>query len=314
MFKLIKHLFVPHIGNNHRSKIIHNSSLLVLIVMLLFSSWFTVLVSKTNPDILGISYSISDQELLILVNERRLEEGLHPLKLNPKLSTAATGKANHMIANNYWAHFAPDNTSPWKFITESGYDYMYAGENLAKGFVNADDAVDAWMNSPSHRDNILSSQYDDIGFAIIEGRLQGEDTVLIVELFGKEKNQFLATNQPDIESALGTIDESATGSAEVSVNETVEVPLLGTNEIDGLENITGLQSTISQSSPMLDILLSAKTIAFLLTAVLLVAFIIDLAVVMKRKIPRLVGDNLDHILLLSIFIVFIFMYNLGTIL
>ena len=264
-----------------------------------------------------------------MVNQKRLDNGLSPLTLNGKLSGAAYGKARHMFDNNYWAHFAPDGTSPWNFIVNSGYNYVYAGENLAKGFVNANDAVDAWMNSPTHRDNILSSQYRDVGFAIVEGTLQGEETVLIVEFFGQEKNPFLASSTPDVESALSVSNEEEQApvqvqvqvqvqeqeeEASVSANEIVQVPLLGSTDIDNLDRIDNFQSKLYQSQPLFDVISSTKTFSFVLTAVLLIAFILDLVVVVKRRIPRIVGDNLDHIFLLSIFIVFIFIYNLGTVL
>ncbi len=312
MIKFIRHYFLPRTSNNHRSKILHNSSLFVIVILLLFSSWFSIIVNKTNPQILGISYSISNQELLLLVNEQRLENNLPPLKLNEKLSSAASAKANHMFANNYWAHFAPDGTSPWKFITDNGYDYIYAGENLAKGFVTAEDAVDAWMESPSHRDNILSAQYKEVGFSIVEGSLQGEDTVLIVEMFGQEKNQFLAKAEVDADSINQTqVDESQV-SEDPDVNDVVEVPLLGTNDVFEAKN--GVEEIVSQATPVVDLFSSTKTISFILTAVLLIAFLLDLFVVARKRIPRIVGDNLDHILLLTIFIVFMFIYNLGVIL
>ena len=327
MFKIIHHYFFPHQRNNHRSKILHNSSLLVIIVFLLLSTWFSIIVNSVNPQILGITYSISDQELLVLVNQKRLDNGLSPLTMDEKLSGAAYGKARHMLDNNYWAHFAPDGTSPWNFIINSGYNYVYAGENLAKGFVNANDAVDAWMNSPTHRDNILSSQYKDVGFAIVEGTLQGEETVLIVELFGQKKNPFLASNTTDIETALSVSDQKEQApvqaqvqvqeeeeEASVSANEVAEVPLLGSTDIDNLDSVNNFQSKLYQSQPLFDVISSTKTFSFVLTAILLIAFILDFVVIVKRKIPRIVGNNLDHILLLSIFIVFIFIYNLGTIL
>lgn len=315
MHKFIYHYLVPHKGNNHRSKILHNSSLLVIVILLLFSSWFSIIVNKTSPHILGISYSISDQELLILVNEQRINNGREPLKMNDRLSKAAQGKANHMLTNNYWAHFAPDDTTPWKFIVDSGYNYIYAGENLAKGFVNAQDAVTAWMNSSTHRDNILSDQYKDVGFAIVEGNLQGEDTVLIVEMFGQEKNQFLAAATADVSSIVDTPEPEELSEASPSVNQTAEAPLLlGAANIETLNTGTKPQEKLYQSKPLLDLFISAKSFSFIIIAVLLIAFILDLIIVSRKKIPRIVGNNLDHILLLSIFVVFIFIYNLGIVL
>jgi len=313
MFKLIYHFFVPHKGNNHRSKIIHNSSLFALILLILFTSWFSILINKTHPEILGISYSISDQELLRLVNEERIKNGSSPLRMNNKLINAANNKANHMFSNNYWAHFAPDNTTPWEFITKSNYDYVYAGENLAKGFVNARDVVEAWMNSPAHKDNILSRQYEDIGFAIVEGNLQGEDTVLVVEIFGKEKNQFLA--KVEDENFLIASSNSAVGLEQaIDINQTAEVPLLGESNISNTVKGGAIQETLISSKPSIDIFISSKTFSFLILSVLLIALILDYTIILKKRIPRIVGNNIDHIILISIFIVFIFVHNIGVIL
>lgn len=308
MIKFIHHLFVPHKGNNHRSKILHNSSLFLLIALLITSTLISTVINKTHPEILGISYSISDQELLLLVNQKRIENGLNPLKLNSKLTVAAKNKADYMFSHNYWAHFAPDGTTPWKFIIESDYDYIYAGENLAKGFINGPEAVDAWMNSPTHRDNILSDQYDDVGFSIVEGQLQGEETVLIVQMFGQERNSFLANAK--VESVTVT-DKSAGDSALPDVNSKAEVSVVNAEGI--AQNNSSIPSRIYESKPILDILKSSKSISFVLISILLVSLIIDIVVISKRRIPRTVGNNLDHILLLSIFVIFIFIYNIGRV-
>ncbi len=312
MFKFLHNYFFPHTRNNHRSKILHNTSLFIIILVLLASSVVSLVVNRANPSILGVTYSMTDQELLILVNQERIANGKEPLKLNAVLSSAAKQKAEHMFANNYWAHFAPDSTSPWHFITTNGYNYIYAGENLAKGFSNAQEVVKAWMESPAHRDNILSSQYRDIGFAIVPGHLQGEDTVLIVEMFGQEKNPFLAT------ADVGAINQEVVGEEDIALdesdaNEVVEVPFLGTHsENDGSEAFR--QVSLYQSQPFFDALTSGKTIAFIFASILLIALILDFLIISRRKIPRIVGNNIDHIVVLSVFIVFIVIYNIGTIL
>ena len=86
-----------------------------------------------------------------------------------------------MFSKDYWAHNAPDGTTPWVFIKNTGYNYIYAGENLARGFNSASDVINAWMNSPEHRQNVLSPNYQNVGFAVATGTLSGEDTVLVVE-------------------------------------------------------------------------------------------------------------------------------------
>src|SRR5581483_392807 len=188
MKKFLRHYFFPHSKNNHRAKLLHHSSLVFVILGFLAATWISVNIRHEAPGVLGISYSISTNELLSLTNKMRQQNGQPTLTLNSDLNQAAAAKADDMFAKNYWAHFAPDgSTTPWMFIKNSGYDYLYAGENLAKGFTSSSDVVTAWMNSPSHRENILSPKYKDIGFAVKEGTLQGEDTVLVVQMFGSQQ-------------------------------------------------------------------------------------------------------------------------------
>jgi len=89
----------------------------------------------------------------------------------------------HMITNNYWVHYAPDGTTPWLFIVSSGYQYKTAGENLAKGFDTSSGVVAGWMESPTHKANVLGD-YTDVGFAVTNGILMGSETTLIVAMYG----------------------------------------------------------------------------------------------------------------------------------
>jgi len=294
----ILHFFVPHKKNNHRAKLLHNVTLTVLILAVALTSSLSVYLHKTHPEVLGIRYQISNLELLKLTNYERAQNGLAPLSLDSDLSKAAHEKSVHMFTNNYWAHFAPDGTSPWDFIKGSGYEYSYAGENLAKGFTTSSDAVTAWMKSPTHRANILASQYKDVGFSVEEGTLQGEETILIVQEFGTRENSALVNSN-------GTLAIEASGKenkSEVKGSTGVQVPVQG--EI--------LPQHISKK-PLLDVGSVAKTITFVLLSALLIALVLDFIIIEKKKIPRVVGNNLDHIILITIFISFLLMARLGKI-
>ena len=89
-----------------------------------------------------------------------------------------------MLEKQYWDHFGPNGETPWQFIRASSYAYVYAGENLAKGFRTSEGVVEAWMASPTHRANIMSGNYKDIGVAVVEGELLGKQTILVVQMFG----------------------------------------------------------------------------------------------------------------------------------
>ena len=239
-----------------------------------------------HPDVLGISYSISADDLLAKVNKIRVDNNLLPLSMSPTLALAAKSKAEDMFAKNYWAHFAPDgSTSPWVFIKDLGYSYVYAGENLAKGYSDSQSIVVAWMNSPTHKANIMSPNYKDMGFAIVPGKLMGEETVLVVQLFGS------------------TLDAQENKN---TINTNTEKTLA--NEIAGAKS----QELIAQ--PQVDIRQTARTFSLVLFSFLLITFVFDFAITKTKKLPRLVGHNIDHIILIIIFITFIVIQNEGGIL
>jgi hypothetical protein len=111
--------------------------------------------------------AIDTASLLSLTNQQRVAANLSPLVLNSKLSQAAEVKANDMITNNYWAHVSPTGVTPWTLIRQTGYQYQYAGENLAEDYSSAEAVVNAWMNSPGHRKNLLNPKLCEVGFASV---------------------------------------------------------------------------------------------------------------------------------------------------
>ena len=119
-----------------------------------------------------------------LTNDERADLAAAPLQRNTLLDQAAQQKAQHMAANEYFAHFAPDGTTPWSFFKSSGYVYAHAGENLAIHFTDSTEVVEAWMQSPAHRKNIVDTKYTEIGVGTAKGKFDGYDTVYVVQLFG----------------------------------------------------------------------------------------------------------------------------------
>lgn len=127
---------------------------------------------------------INSDSVIKLVNDARTLAGLGNLSQNRQLMEAAQKKAEDMIEKGYFAHTSPNGTSPWYWFDEVGYDYKYAGENLAINFKNAEDQQRAWMNSPLHRKNILSEKYKEIGVASIKGVINGNPSIITVQEFG----------------------------------------------------------------------------------------------------------------------------------
>lgn len=137
--------------------------------------------------VLGASTGFTQQALLTETNQDRAEQHIGSLTLDGQLTTAAQAKADDMAAKNYWAHNAPDGTTPWKFVQDSGYRYVAAGENLAYGFADSDQVLKAWMNSAEHRANVLNGAYQNVGFGVARpANYQGaHDQVIVVALYGK---------------------------------------------------------------------------------------------------------------------------------
>lgn len=134
--------------------------------------------------VLGAGSDFSSVSLLKDTNTQRVNAGESPLVLNSELQKAAQAKAEDMVRSNYWAHNSPDGKTPWTFITNSGYSYQSAGENLAYGFAGAADSVAGWMNSPEHRANILDAAYSDVGFGVATSANyvgHGPQTVVVAE-------------------------------------------------------------------------------------------------------------------------------------
>src|SRR5579871_4004117 len=179
-----RHWFIPHKSNKHHPRILHRSSL-VLIALLLVGVQLLYNFSVTGrPMVLGYATDINISELLADTNQQREANGLPALQLSSQLDQGALNKANNMFALDYWAHYAPDGTPPWAFFNAVGYQYSYAGENLAKDFDTSAGVMDGWMNSPEHRANVLSPHYTQVGFAVENGTLLGEQTTLVVAFYG----------------------------------------------------------------------------------------------------------------------------------
>lgn len=135
---------------------------------------------------------------LVLVNEIRSEKNLGDLAWNENLAGAAQDKVNDIIANRYFQHTSPDGVKAWDFILKNDYSYVYAGENLAIDYDNVDDAFKAWVESPSHYNNLVSDKYKEYGFAQGEGDVEGHVAKVYVQIFATQEsavNQFLSYSE-----------------------------------------------------------------------------------------------------------------------
>jgi uncharacterized protein YkwD len=179
----VKMALVPHGANQYRPHLIRRHSFLLVAVVVFIMQ--ISLSFSTNGTVLGAQQTITSNDLLSETNQQRTNNSLQPLKLSDTLSKAAFMKAQDMFKQQYWAHTAPDGKTPWFWFNEVGYNYAYAGENLAKDFSTAGAVTTAWMASPDHRANILDSHYTEMGLATVDGTLEGRPTTLVVALYGE---------------------------------------------------------------------------------------------------------------------------------
>jgi len=123
------------------------------------------------PDNNNASYSTSQyaQQVVNLVNQERAKAGLKPLSQHQTLTVMALDKAKDLYNNRYFDHNSPTYGSPFNMMRLYGIRYSYAGENIAKGQRTPQEVMNAWMNSPGHRQNILNPNYKSIGVAYYNG-------------------------------------------------------------------------------------------------------------------------------------------------
>lgn len=292
-YKNIKHAFVPHKTKNTRALLLTNSFLgfyVLLLVLLILSVKFVPILL---PGVLGYASDIKISDLLTETNTLRIQKGLNPLVLNDSLSVAAQNKAQDMFANNYWAHVSPQGVKPWEFILQQDYDYLYAGENLAKNFNSSSSVVEGWYNSPSHRENLLSDKYDEIGFAVVNGTLDGYETTLVVQMFGKPKDPDLVAVASPYNTGIYPNDNIAS------------VPLEGENSHLAVNYDQNVLTEYPNSYITVDI--DIRTISYLLLSIFLV-FILSLLVIdawysSRNSIPKINGHTIAHILFLIIILI-----------
>jgi hypothetical protein len=307
----LHHFFVPHQGNNYKAKILHPASLSVLVTLFLVAQFglnFFILIS---PHVLGFASNITPEQVIELTNQKRLENGLPPLRLNQTLTQAALAKAGDMFAFNYWAHVSPSGRDPWAFFREAGYNYLYAGENLARDFNTSEAVVEAWMNSPSHRDNLLNGRYQEIGLAVVDGTLEGVETTLVVQLFGTPTpapaaQETRKTSVPELGEA--TAMET---TVEEEVKEEVVEPLPMAITTTNLNQATGKERS---TLPFLSPFFLTKTLVILVMSLLFGALVFDWLLVYRQKVVRLSGRNLAHLALIGTLLLAALLTQQGAIL
>ncbi len=163
----------------------------VLVILFLIEAAFLAEIFLLWPSTTLFS-SILPTVLVDLANNDRLQNDIPSLAVNPLLEQAAQLKAQDMADKGYFAHTSPQGVDPWFWLKKVGYSYSGAGENLAVNFSDSSDVENAWMNSPSHRENILDNRFTEVGIAAARGLYKGQDVIFVVQFFGRPQAKTMA--------------------------------------------------------------------------------------------------------------------------
>lgn len=334
LFETISHLFHPRRSNNHRPRILHPEGLAFLPLIVI--GFFIVvkssgIASQFTGSILGYASNITVDQVISYSNAERAKSGLSALSYDSKLSAAAAGKANDMFINQYWAHTSPAGKEPWDFIQAAGYSYQVAGENLARDFSNTSDMTAAWMASPTHRANIMNSRYTHIGVAVVNGVLNGTETTLVVQMFGRPSSanaqpQIAQQPQPspvpvaspelvEIEVVASPLPEDRVAGVP---SEQELPPSEPTSIVDEPAQPTVLASFFVPEGELLPTIVMSPlqiTKAFFLAVLILLIAVLayDLAIIGHRISARSAGKNMAHIMLLVAVAILVIFFKGGVI-
>ena len=157
-----------------------------LYVLLLSLSWEDFFTERTNvlKDLERMR-----REMLAEVNRERASRGIAPLRRHPRLDEAAQGHADDMFRGRYYSHDSQDSRTTMQRVQAHGYNAKYAGENIARGQYSVDEVMKGWMESPTHRDHILSETFNDAVFGVAFGKNPGGYEILWVQNFARPKGR-----------------------------------------------------------------------------------------------------------------------------
>lgn len=312
----LAHFLVPHKGNDHHPYLIRHEALFVFTFIILLVQFFSF-NGISSANVLGYGTDINRATVIALSNQERTSRGIPALTESQLLDTSATLKADHMFANDYWAHFAPDGTSPWYFFSQVGYKYSAAGENLARDFSTSAGVVAGWMASQGHRDNLLNPNFTEIGIGVENGTLEGEQTTLVVQHLGKALGASTGNSTSVVPKSTtskpATVEEklSLTGSGEKKENQAT-----ASANIDEVE-----QRIASAVDPFTFNLgafwkglgLGQKTTLILL-GILLSIFVFDSVIIFRKGVIRHNSHSMLHAIVIAILIIAIIRSATGGIL
>ncbi len=275
--------FLPHKRNGYKPHIFRAASIALIIAgIVAIQGVYLAQIKFVLPDTDFLA-SVLPAALTILTNDDRIANGDAPLTHNALLAQAAQDAANDMAAKGYFSHVSPDGKDPWYWLSLVGYDYRYAGQNLAVNFTDSSAVESAWMASPSHHANIVKPQYTQIGIGVANGVYNGQETTFVVQYFGtpelalpeaQAQKSVVVTNalkKPSTKVATTTVVVKATTTAAVVKVLGAQAPAqMPVESSSRLKNFLTLVIT----SPTLTITCILSALAVIIAVLLIVAIVV----------------------------------------
>lgn len=310
MLNWFKKHFIPHEGNNHRPHILRINSIRNILILIIFLEVFTFLIpTLTQINKTGGMAAVLPAVLTDLTNEERQAQKLETLTVNPILNKAAEMKATDMATKGYFAHTSPEGKTPWYWLSQVGYHYQYAGENLAINFTDSKDVTKAWMNSPTHKANIIKGNYTEVGTGIALGMYEGKETIFVAQVYA---NPLVKETQPnrtetkklEIVPVVAVIDESPNVlGAETTVKpkivnnvipEKIETKVVNTipAQAGAIKNPTFLQKAFASPRN------TTNTAMFIIIGIVGIALLLNIFIKIKHHHPDLITNGLIVIALI----------------
>ena len=308
---MFKKYFIPGEHNDHRPHILRRRAVFMILVLVLLAEGFFLLQIFPVSPLTDIFSSVLPGVLVELANSDRQQNNVHSLAVNSLLRQAAELKAVDMAAKGYFAHESPDGKTPWYWLDQVGYNYQWAGENLAVNFMDSAEIEAAWMNSESHRANILNFNFTEVGVAAASGTYKGQPAIFVVQFFGKpvlavqakitpqaSPDKILSSPPPPaaVQSPLALAPAVPSVEPEVVITkESAESTLAVAGTVEGVKNnqLTAKQPPVSLWRRILTMPKTTLNYFYLLImALVILALALKIFVKIKIQYPKLIFNGI----------------------
>jgi hypothetical protein len=300
MIKRLGHHIVQHVvptkHNGFIPRLLREKQIFAMLGVGLALLVFAQYVRLT--DHFGLTAEVYPATIITLTNKDRSANGLSEVTVNEKLTNAAKLKAEDMAKKGYFAHTSPEGRTPWYWFGQAGYSFLYAGENLAINFEESDAVETAWLNSPTHRANIMNKNFTEMGVATATGFYNGKKTTFVVEMFGMPaavrtpitptaKPAPLPSTAPAPSSTPKPITAVAGESAEkIAVLEETPTYTIAQNLAPNLEPADPVPAPMPKISWVKRLMLQSDRLAGMVIEIILILAIISTAGMVAREYEK----------------------------